>query len=164
MKVEITKSIDIADSAPSLPIVKVVKGETRDDLSDHVANRLIELGCAKEVDKEKDTEQVNSGVDTDESADNTGTSEDNTGDSTEGEGDGLSATPEATPETLKAELEGIALEQMDGPMGSEQKAKAALEAIGKERYGFDADKRKTVDGIIEAIVEAAFKKDDNGQG
>ena len=77
--------------------------------------------------------------------------DDNTGDS--GEGD----TTEVTPESLKAELEGVALNEMDGTMGSEKKAKAALEAIGKERYGFDVDKRMGIDKIIEAIVKEAFK-------
>ena len=184
MKVEITKSIDIADSAPSLPIVKVVKGETRDDLSIHVANRLIELGCAElipneEPAKDQDTGDDNSEGQDNESPENTDTSGDNaddTGSDTTGDDQDTENTDEsideatddqggtesqdsteATPETMKAELEGIALKEMDGPMGSEQKAKAALEAIGKERYGFDVDKRKNVDGIIEAIVEAAFK-------
>ena len=76
MKVKITKSIDIADKSPSIPIVKVVKGETRDDLSDHVANRLIELGCAIEVDNTSDS----SGEDEAENTDNSDTSEDTSGD------------------------------------------------------------------------------------
>lgn len=127
--------------------------------------------------KEDDNTSDSSEGDAEENADNASTSEDDAGDTeddstsnqdtentdesideaADDQGGSEEKTTEPTPETLKSELEGIALKEMDGPMGSEQKAKAALEAIGKERYGFDADKRKTVDGIIEAIVEAAFK-------
>lgn len=136
MIVKITKSIDIADKSPSIPIVKVVKGETRDDLSMHVAQRLIELECAVAVVKVKEP---------DKEPDNSGVSQENTGDD------------DVTPEALKAALENVALTEMDGPMGSEQKAKATLEEIGKRDHGFDVDKRKTIEGIIDAIVEAAFK-------
>ena len=154
MKVDITKSIDIADSAPSLPIVKVVKGETRDDLSDHVANRLIELGCAKKSDDKK------SGKDADKTDNKTAEKVDNTGGSDDKGSDAESDNADkVTAESLKAELDTIALENMDGAMGSEQKAKSALEAIGKERYKFDVDKRMSVDNIITAIVEAAFKSE-----
>ena len=162
MRVKITKSIGIADKSPSIPIVNVVKGETRDDLSDHVANRLIELGWATSADKEPDTvskgDSTISGTVTvdvettkvnSESTDNAKKSDDNAGDKSD---------IGTTPETLKSQLEELALKEMDGLMGSEQKAKAALEAFGKERYSFDADKRMSVENIIDAIIEAAFKE------
>lgn len=116
--------------------------------------KLLEAGHAELIPNEK---AKDSDADEGKSSENTSTSEDKTGDTDADNTDDQDA--EVTPESLKAELEEIALEQMDGPMGSEKKAKAALEAIGKERYGFDADKRMNVDKIIDAIVEAAFKEE-----
>ena len=127
---------------------------------------LLKEGQAVQIPNEELTEVKEDDNTSDNSEGDAGdTEDDNTGDqdteaideAADDQGGSEEKTTEPTPETLKAELEGIALKEMDGPMGSEQKAKAALEAIGKERYAFDVDKRKTVDGIIEAIVEAAFK-------
>lgn len=137
MKVKIIKSISIADKSPALPIVHVVEGEVRDDLSEHVANRLIELGCASQVADDEKPE-----VKEPEKVEVEGASEE---------------VVELTPETLKVELEAVTVEKQSGVMGSEKKAKKALEDIGKKRFGFDVDKRMSIPKMIDAIVEAAFK-------
>ncbi len=135
MKVKITKSIDIADKAPSMPTVTVVEGEIRTDLSDHVANRLIELGWAVEVSEDESTVVATEKV------------------------EGFKGVV-VTPDTLRVELEAIVTDSMSGVMGSKIKAKKALEAFGKERYKFDVDKSLKVENVVSAIVEAAFPTED----
>lgn len=136
MTVRITKTVRIAEKTPAMPQVYVVEGEVRDDLSDHVSSELIRLEWAVEVADGEKSEVVNADKEPDKE-------------------EGVVNTE--APDTLKSELEAIALEKMDGPMGSEKKAKKALEDIGKERYGFDVDKRMGVDKIIASIVDEAFK-------
>lgn len=113
--------------------------------------KLLDAGHAVHV----ADEPVEDAKEPDVDADNSDEAENAEGDADE---DNSEDANEVTAESLKAELEGIAKDKQSGIMGSEQKAKAALETLGKERYNFDVDKRMSVDNIIQAIVEAAFKE------
>jgi hypothetical protein len=131
MKVKIIKSISIADKAPHLPHVHVTEGQVRDDLSEHVANRLIELKHAKAIDSDIDNSESMEVV---EDVDNTS---DTTSDTIE-------------PLSIREALEAITSEIED-----EQEKKAALEKWGKNVLGIDIDKRKSVKKLVKILVSEA---------
>lgn len=159
--IDITVGMVLGDSFP--------KGSNTKDWEGFKA-KLLDAGHAdyieEEVKKEEEPKGNEGGGNEDDENKEPGTDNeggggapdapDATGNEPETFDDDKDKEPVVTQDSLKAELEKVALDKMDGLMGSEKKAKAALEDIGKERYSFDVDKRLGIDKMVEAIVGAAF--------